>query len=196
MQIIAFKDSQKEDRMKNKIYTIGLTILVVAAAAHAQSPMLTTGDSLAERLYEAKASVFSLSPHSPPTETILVMPKAYAESGLIQNAPPKGYEYKQEPEELRPFVAVGEAIGINVFVWALGMYGLDGEHAYINLDSMRDNLTYWFEWDVNHLVTNFFAHPYHGSLYFNAGRANGLDYWSSGFLAFNGSLMWEMGSTG
>lgn len=89
-------------------------------------------------------------------------------------------------------MAVGEAIGINVFVWALGMYGLDGEHAYINLDSMRDNLTYWFEWDVNNLVTNFFAHPYHGGLYYNAGRANGLDYWSSTFVAFGGSLMWEM----
>ena len=178
--------------MTKKICTIGLTILVLAAAAQAQSPMLMAGDSFAERLYAAKASVFSLSPHSPPTETIVIMPKAYAELELSQDAPPKGYEYKQQPEELRPWVAVGEAIGINVFVWALGMYGLDGEHAYINLDSMRDNLTYWFEWDVNHLVTNFFAHPYHGNLYYNAGRANGLDYWSSGFLAFSGSLMWEM----
>jgi len=178
--------------MTKKICTFGLAFLVLAAAVNAQSPMQITGDSLADRLFAAKASVFSLSPHSPPAETILIMPKAYAESGLLQDAPPKGYEYKQEPEKLRPWVAVGEAIGINVFIWAMGMYGLDGEHAYINLDSMRDNLTYWFEWDVNNFVTNFFAHPYHGALYYNAGRANGLDYWSSSFVAFGGSLMWEM----
>jgi len=178
--------------MTKKIFIIGLATLVLAAVAHAQSPMLTTGDSLADRLFAAKASVFSLSPHSPPAETALIMPKAYAEPGLIQGVTSKGYEYKQQPEELRPWVAVGEAIGINVFVWALGMYALDGEHAYINLDSIRDNLTYWFEWDVNHFITNFFAHPYHGGLYYNAGRANGLDYWSSTFVTFGGSLMWEM----
>jgi hypothetical protein len=36
-----------------------------------------------------------------------------------------------------------------------------------------------------------FGHPYHGSLYFNAGRANGLDFWESAPLAFLGSLTWE-----
>jgi hypothetical protein len=178
--------------MAKKLFSIGLTILVLSAAASAQSPMPTAGDSLAARLFAAKASVFSLSPYSPPAETILVMPKAYADPGLIQDVPPQGYAYPQEPEKHRPWVAVGEAVGINVFVWALGMYALDGEHAYINLDTMRDNLTYWFEWDVNNFVTNFFAHPYHGGLYYNAGRANGLDYWSSTFVTFGGSLMWEM----
>ena len=36
-----------------------------------------------------------------------------------------------------------------------------------------------------------FSHPYHGGLYFNAGRSNGLDYWSSVPLAFLGSFTWE-----
>ena len=36
-----------------------------------------------------------------------------------------------------------------------------------------------------------FAHPYHGGLYFNAGRSNGLTFWESAPLAFLGSWTWE-----
>jgi hypothetical protein len=37
-----------------------------------------------------------------------------------------------------------------------------------------------------------FGHPYHGSLYFNAARANGFSFWESGVFSLAGSLMWEM----
>ena len=37
-----------------------------------------------------------------------------------------------------------------------------------------------------------FAHPYHGSLYFNAGRANGFNFWQSELFALGGSAMWEL----
>jgi hypothetical protein len=45
--------------------------------------------------------------------------------------------------------------------------------------------------DDNSFKTNQLGHPYHGSWYFNAGRANGLSYWESGPLTFLGSFMWE-----
>ena len=37
-----------------------------------------------------------------------------------------------------------------------------------------------------------FAHPYNGSLYFNAGRSNGFNFWQSELFAIGGSAMWEL----
>ena len=53
------------------------------------------------------------------------------------------------------------------------------------------NLHYGWAWDADAFPTNMFLHPHHGAMYFNAGRANGLDFWESAPLAFLGSLMWE-----
>lgn len=40
--------------------------------------------------------------------------------------------------------------------------------------------------------TNTFLHPYNGSLYFNAGRVNGFNFWQSELFAIAGSGMWEL----
>jgi hypothetical protein len=58
---------------------------------------------------------------------------------------------------------------------------------------MQENLTHWFEWDPDGFNENFFTHPLQGSFYFNAGRANGLNFWESVLCTFGGSLMWELG---
>ncbi len=90
----------------------------------------------------------------------------------------------------RPLVAVAEAAGMNLVIWLAG-YLTGGQQAFISLETMNENFKYWFEWDPNHFSTNFFAHPYHGSLYFNAGRSNGLSFWESSLLTMGGSFMWE-----
>ena len=46
-------------------------------------------------------------------------------------------------------------------------------------------------WDNDFFVTNMFAHPYHGNLYFNAARTNGLTFWESAPYSLLGSAMWE-----
>jgi len=48
-----------------------------------------------------------------------------------------------------------------------------------------------WDWDENEFPTNMFMHPYHGGMYFNAGRANGLGFWESAPLSFLGSWTWE-----
>ncbi len=90
----------------------------------------------------------------------------------------------------RPLVAVAESAGVNVLVWMFG-YLTGGQQAFISLETMNENFKYWFEWDPNHFRTNFFEHPFHGSLYFNAGRSNGLNYWESALCSLGGSFMWE-----
>ncbi|MDR3244476.1 MAG: DUF3943 domain-containing protein, partial [Elusimicrobiota bacterium] len=48
-----------------------------------------------------------------------------------------------------------------------------------------------FVWDNDNFSMNAFYHPYNGSLYFNAARANGLTFWQAIPFSFAGSLMWE-----
>lgn len=90
-----------------------------------------------------------------------------------------------------PWRAAAEAVGINVFVQSFDRFVLDADFAQINLSTIRHNFKTGFVWDNDQFSTNLFAHPYHGGLYFNAARSNGLGFWESVPYAFGGSLMWE-----
>lgn len=88
--------------------------------------------------------------------------------------------------------AAGETAGLNIGLWAFDRYALNGHYARISWNTIKANFKNGFDWDNDHLSTNMFAHPYHGSLYFNAGRANGFNFWQSELFALGGSAMWEM----
>ncbi len=91
-----------------------------------------------------------------------------------------------------PWRAAAEVFGINAGVWAFDRYVLNEDFAKISPNSIRRNIENGFVWDNDQFSTNLFAHPYHGSLYFNAARSNGLTFWESAPYAFAGSLMWEI----
>jgi hypothetical protein len=63
----------------------------------------------------------------------------------------------------------------------------------ISFHSIRENLNFknW-EFDDDKFLTNQFAHPYHGNLYFNAFRSNGYSFWQSVPGTIAGSLVWEV----
>ncbi|MDR2951172.1 MAG: DUF3943 domain-containing protein [Prevotella sp.] len=90
------------------------------------------------------------------------------------------------------FHAGATAFSVNMGVWAFDRYIQKGHFAYISMNTVRENFRKGFIWDNDYMGTNMFLHPYHGNLYFNAGRANGLNYWESGALALGGSAMWEL----
>jgi hypothetical protein len=46
-------------------------------------------------------------------------------------------------------------------------------------------------WDLDDFVVNQIGHPYQGSNYYNAGRANGLSFYESAAMAAFGSATWE-----
>lgn len=92
----------------------------------------------------------------------------------------------------KPWQAAATVVGLNIGVWAFDRYILKGDFAYISLNSIKENFKHGFIWDNDQLGTNFFFHPYHGNLYFNAARSNGMNYWQSGLYAIGGSAMWEM----
>lgn len=100
--------------------------------------------------------------------------------------PEHGFHVKK-----RPFRAGAEVFLINAGVWSFDRFALNEEFAHISLNSIRDNIKRGFVWDNDQFSTNLFAHPYHGGLYFNAARSNGLNFWESIPYAAAGSLMWE-----
>lgn len=88
--------------------------------------------------------------------------------------------------------ASAEVFGFNMGLWAFDRYVQHGDWSYINIHTIKRNWREGFKWDNDNLGTNTFLHPYNGNLYFNAGRANGFNFWQSELFAIGGSGMWEM----
>jgi len=94
----------------------------------------------------------------------------------------------------KPVLALGEVVGLNVAIWSFDRYirQSGGNPGFrIGFNSWEENFKNGFEWDDNSFSTNQYAHPYHGSMYFNAARSNGYDFWTSVPFAFTGSFLWE-----
>ena len=95
------------------------------------------------------------------------------------------------PTSKRPWQALAEVTAINVGVQLFDRWALNSDFAQTTLRSLRHNFTDGMVWDNDFFITNMFAHPYHGNLYFNAARTNGLTFWESAPYSLLGSAMWE-----
>lgn len=92
-----------------------------------------------------------------------------------------------------PWRAAAEVAGINLGILAFDHYALHSSFADVTWRTIGRNLEpkRWY-WDSDIFRTNLLEHPYHGSLYFDAARANGLSFYASVPYAVGGSLMWEI----
>lgn len=169
------------------IVLLFMITMAFAATEEATAPLPST-----KEIVWAELAAFSLSPFESEPAAVLYLSEIYMRPEETESSSQTKLVLPEEPMVKRTGFALGEMMAINLFVWALGQYPLDGEWTYINLDTMQYNLRHWFEWDPNYFNNNFIAHPYHGSLYYNAGRTNGLNYWESSLLAFSGSFIWEV----
>lgn len=84
-----------------------------------------------------------------------------------------------------------ETFGAVAFTWSLDRYILNADYARIGLSTWKDNIQKGWEWDKDKFGVNFIGHPYSGTLSYNAGRANGYNFFQSATFAVGGSLMWE-----
>jgi hypothetical protein len=88
-------------------------------------------------------------------------------------------------------LALGEVLLVNGIVWLYNEYPRGANFTQINPRSWYNNLSGGWTYDDNHFANNQFAHPFHGSLYYSAARANGFNYWVSLPTALLGSAFWE-----
>ncbi|MCK9423679.1 MAG: DUF3943 domain-containing protein [Bacteroidales bacterium] len=89
------------------------------------------------------------------------------------------------------WIPITEVVGTNAFIWALDRYILNADYARIGIQSWKNNIVYGWEWDNDRFGVNFIGHPYSGTLSYNAGRANGYNFYQSFCFAVGGSLLWE-----
>ncbi len=122
-------------------------------------------------------------------------PQEAAQSGEAARSGEAGQAQEAETDAWgakRSFgLATGELIISNVFAWAFNEFPRGAAFSQVNPSSWWHNFSEGMGWDDNHFSTNQFAHPYQGSTYFSAARANGYSFWESAPWAFAGSLMWE-----
>ena len=84
-----------------------------------------------------------------------------------------------------------EVFGINTFIWSFDRFAMNAPYSHIGPSTWKYNIQKGWEWDDDRFGINFVGHPYSGSLYFNAARSQGYNYWQSFPYAVAGSLMWE-----
>ncbi len=109
----------------------------------------------------------------------------------------KKSDYSPWESKKRFGVAVGELMIVELIPWLLSRYIVQFPDSTLNwakvsLPSWWYNIETGYVYDGDNFKTNYFAHPYHGNLYFNSGRTNGYDFWASTGFAFAGSYLWEM----
>lgn len=106
------------------------------------------------------------------------------------------YNYEPWDSKKRFGTAVIEMAVLEFIPWALARWGRTWEDPADDWsrgspETWWRNISYGWEYDGDNFETNFFAHPYHGNLFFNAGRSNGYGFWESSAFALTGSALWE-----
>jgi len=87
--------------------------------------------------------------------------------------------------------ATAEMLGINFGASMFNEYVRDANFNQINPRSFWHNLEEGFTWDDNKFKTNQLVHPFNGSTYYNAARANGIGFWGSSVMSIAGAFTWE-----
>jgi uncharacterized protein DUF3943 len=88
--------------------------------------------------------------------------------------------------------AAAGVVAVNGLTWFYNWRVQRWDWANVGTRSWWANLQRGFSWDDDVFGANQVAHPYHGSLYFNAARSSGYDFWASTPYVVAGSLSWEL----
>ena len=114
------------------------------------------------------------------------------------NLPPElmNDDFKPWESEKHLWVGVTEVAILEFIPWALAKWFRTWEDpadnwANVSSKTWWSNLQNGFEYDGDNFLTNNFSHPYHGAMFFNAGRTNGYDFWESSAFSLAGSAVWE-----
>lgn len=88
--------------------------------------------------------------------------------------------------------ALVEDFSINALVLGWDYYIQRRDWARVTRHHIKRNLTEGWVWDSDSFSGNQFAHPYHGSMFYNAARQHGLSYGVSLLYPLAGSFTWEV----
>lgn len=95
-------------------------------------------------------------------------------------------------KEHRFWQAAAGVVAVNGLTWFYNWHIQRWDWANVGTESWWANVRGGFRWDDDVFGANQVAHPYHGSLYFNAARSSGYGFWGSTPFVAAGSLGWEL----
>ena len=109
-----------------------------------------------------------------------------ADTGISLTIEPK-------PKRSKLYRPLSEMVLVQAVPFVFNYFQTKPNISKISFSSVSKNLSLknW-EFDDDKFLTNQFAHPYHGNLYYNAYRSNGYTFWQSAPGAALGSLVWEI----
>ena len=155
-----------------------LILFLIVFAAHAGSVRAQIAPAAAEQRAENLPPAAAQLPESVPPAAAQ-RPDASAEGRACEGCPPR---------------SVGRALFdttmVNVF-YEVANLARGQVTARITPKSWWANMEQGWVWDLDEFLVNQIGHPYQGSNYFNAGRANGLSFWESAGITAFGSGTWE-----
>ena len=113
---------------------------------------------------------------------------------LLVCARTEAQETPQTDQGKRPsfWQAAAGVAAVNGLTWFYNWHVQRWDWANVGTRSWWENMRRGFAWDDDVFGANQLAHPYHGSLYFNAARSGGYDFWGSVPYVAAGSLSWEL----
>jgi hypothetical protein len=131
-------------------------------------------------MFAATLCLFTLSVAAQTTDSLSLVPSSGSHPATV----------KQKRAWVAPTIKLMSA---NLLPFSVNYFIRKKSFSFVSLQSIATNLhpKSW-EWDTDKFSNNQFAHPYHGSLYFNAFRSEGFSFWQSVPAAFTGSLLWEI----
>lgn len=176
----------------NADYQLSPTVGIFASVGYGDTRYYHHAKSYRHRLL-AEAGVTFRYPHNMNRKTAVVHrseDKAPADS-LMAITPDQRMMVNGQWPKKHPWWALAQATGINVFVHCFDRFALNADFAKTTMHTWRKNFKNGFVWDNDVFSTNLFMHPYHGNLYFNSARSQGLTFWESAPYAALGSLEWE-----
>jgi hypothetical protein len=130
---------------------------------------------------------FAASPPEPPKAAPPVDP---ATGKLLPLPPPDGQRDAWGVRRSWGW-ATAEMLAINFGASMVNEYMRDANFNQISPRSFWANLKEGFTYDDNEFKTNQLIHPFNGSTYFNAARANGIGFWGSSAMSLAGAFVWE-----
>ncbi|HET9596776.1 MAG TPA: DUF3943 domain-containing protein [Anaeromyxobacteraceae bacterium] len=154
----------------------GATSLALAAPVEAAAP--TAGDPLTLRLASDEEGG-GRAPEHPENRYRLRPP--FEEPG---------FQRYDVPADKNTPLAVGEIVGINIGMWFFS-YWLGHPFSKISFDTIAQNFNKGWIIDTDPFWVNQLGHPYEGSLFFNAARSTGHNFYESVLGSFLGSYIWE-----
>ncbi len=158
------------------------TLLQAQNAGTDKSPGLTTGKY--RQLYTRDFSRSSYSGIAPAQST----PSDTVATNMYGDLRKDNPEYNPKS----PLWSVGARVFLNnALTVGFDRYVLNADYARIGPRTWRHNIETGWEWDQDRFGMNYFLHPYSGSGYFNAARANGYSFYESVPFVVGGSLMYE-----